>query len=419
MEVKPVDNDTRAGDLPKEWRIDSIGSLINEGFILSHLDGNHGELYPRSHEFKPYGIPYIGANEFEDGRVNFDRCKFLSAQRAKQFRKGVAKDGDVLFAHNATVGPVALLRTNEPFVILSTTATYFRCDPAKLNNSYLMAALQSTYFVRQYQAVMAQSTRFQVPITAQRKLLLTIPPISEQRAIGATLNDMDALLRAQDLLIAKKRDLKQAAGQQLLTGRARLPGFDAKWELKTLRELIQEIADGATPSTADPRNFGGRINWAVIDDIKDQITTTATTLTERGLQSCAARLWPPGTLILSTGATIGQVGIAQIPVATKQGICGIVVDQGAASARFLKYWFAHNKSVLLSKAQGSTIKEVRAPTLLKLELLVPTVLEQNAIAELLTAMDAELAALEARREKTRNLKQAMMQELLTGKTRLV
>ena len=142
MEVKPVDNDTRAGDLPKEWRIDSIGSLINEGFILSHLDGNHGELYPRSHEFKPYGIPYIGANEFEDGRVNFDRCKFLSAQRAKQFRKGVAKDGDVLFAHNATVGPVALLRTNEPFVILSTTATYFRCDPAKLNNSYLMADLQ-------------------------------------------------------------------------------------------------------------------------------------------------------------------------------------------------------------------------------------------------------------------------------------
>ncbi len=149
MEVKPSYKQTEVGVIPDEWEVETIGELVEGQTILGHLDGNHGELYPRSHEFKPYGVPYIGANDFDEGDVTFERCKFLSAERASKFRKGVAKDGDVLFAHNATVGPVALLRTSVPFVILSTTATYFRCNPAKLNNSYLKGALQSSHFVTQ------------------------------------------------------------------------------------------------------------------------------------------------------------------------------------------------------------------------------------------------------------------------------
>jgi restriction endonuclease S subunit len=239
MELKSSYKQTEVDLLPEEWRVEAIGKLIDDRVILGHLDGNHGELYPRSPEFKSHGVPYIGANDFEDGNVNLDRCKFLSQARAKQFRKGVAVDGDVLFAHNATVGPVALLRTSEPFVILSTTATYFRCDPAKLSNLYLKAALQSHHFMRQYHAVMAQSTRFQVPITAQRKLSLVIPPLVEQRAIAETLSDVDALLGALAQLIAKKQDLKRAAMQQLLTGQTRLPGFHEEWKVTTLFDLVE------------------------------------------------------------------------------------------------------------------------------------------------------------------------------------
>jgi type I restriction enzyme S subunit len=251
------------------------------------------------------------------------------------------------------------------------------------------------------------------------ELRLPVPPLPEQRAIATALSDVDALLAALDRLIAKQRDLKQAAMQQLLTGQTRLPGFTGKWETKRLGEIIEEIGDGATPSTNDASNFGGHINWVVIDDIKDEITFTKATLTERGLNACAATLWKPGTLIVSTGATIGEVGIAMIPVATKQGICGIIFDQNQAATRFLKYWFFKNKSVLLAKAQGSTIKEVRAPTLIQIEITLPPLPEQTAIANVLSDMDLELAALEQRRDKTRALKQGMMQELLTGRTRLV
>ena len=99
---------TEVGVIPEDWHVETIGQLIEEQAILGHLDGNHGELYPRSYEFKSYGVPYIGANDFAEGLVKFEHCKFLIHKRAMQFRKGVAKDGDVLFAHNATVGPVDL-----------------------------------------------------------------------------------------------------------------------------------------------------------------------------------------------------------------------------------------------------------------------------------------------------------------------
>ena len=114
--------------------------------------------------------------------------------RAKQFRKGIAKNGDVLFAHNATVGPVTVLKTNREFCILSTTATYFRCNINKLNNFYLKYALQSNDFIRQYKQVMKQSTRDQVPILTQRKFEIAIPALEEQKKIGTYFNNLDNLI---------------------------------------------------------------------------------------------------------------------------------------------------------------------------------------------------------------------------------
>ena len=237
MKVMPGHKRTEVGVIPEDWRLLTIQELLDKRYIISHLDGNHGELYPRSEEFKDYGVPYIGSNDFSNGLVDFTRCKFLSESRAKLFKKGVARNGDVLFAHNATVGPVALLKTSLDFVILSTTATYFRCDQRYFSNIFLLYALQAPFFTRQYHAVMAQSTRFQVPITTQRKFSLIFPPLPEQRAIAAVLSDVDALITALDRLIAKKRAIKQGVMQQLLTGRKCLPGFSGEWESASIEQL--------------------------------------------------------------------------------------------------------------------------------------------------------------------------------------
>jgi len=182
-----------------EWARMSIQEMIDKRFIIGHLDGNHGELYPKAEEFSQNkeGIPYISANDFMNGSVEFSKCKRLPIERARLFKKGVAKDGDILFAHNATVGPVAKLNTAEEFVILSTTATYFRCNNKHLSNDFLQSALSSPDFVAQYSRVMSQSTRNQVPITTQRKLELHLPNPPEQERIAACLSSLNALITAE------------------------------------------------------------------------------------------------------------------------------------------------------------------------------------------------------------------------------
>ncbi len=392
---------TDLGLIPEEWDVRRIDSLLDDRTILGHLDGNHGELYPRSSEFKEHGVPYIGANDFEEGFVTFTRCKYLSTERARQFRKGVAKNGDVLFAHNATVGPVALLRTEYEFVILSTTATYFRCNEDKLNAVYLKYALQSPLFVKQYKAVMAQSTRFQVPITAQRKFSLVIPPVPEQRAIAVALSDVDELISTLKELIAKKRDLKQAAMQQLLTGKRRLPGFIGEWEVKRLGEVCSIKTGTKDVNEGNPSGVYPFFTCSRESTFSDQYSFD-------------------GEAILVAGN--GEVGNLHRYKGKFEAYQRTYVLQDFAldiSYLWHQLDFFFKKSLGIGTI-GSSIPYIKRENIADFTFSAPAgEVERSAISTILSDMDVEIAALEKRCDKTRDLKQGMMQELLTGKTRLI
>jgi type I restriction enzyme S subunit len=136
------------------------------------------------------------------------------------------------------------------------------------------------------------------------------------------------------------------------------------WESRRVGELIINIGDGGTPRRDNPSYFGGDIPWVVIQDIKPLITVTKNSLTKEGLDACSAKLWPKNAVILSTGATIGEVGIAGVPLATKQGITGMVCKEYVIP-KFLYYLLQQKKQYLQTLAQGSTIREVRPPILEK------------------------------------------------------
>lgn len=238
--------ETKIGKLPSDWKVKKIQKLLDEKEILGHLDGNHGSLYPKNNEFVNIGIPYISANAFVNKKVDFSLCKKLTEERAKKFRKGVAKDGDVLFAHNATVGPVAYLETDLEFVILSTTATYFRLNKNKLIPKYWLQFLTSDLFRRQYENVMKQSTRSQVPITTQRKFYAVIPTIHEQRKIADILSAWDDAIEKTQQLIDQLELRKKGLMQELLTGKKRLPGFDGEWKEVRLGLMVEEFKKKST-----------------------------------------------------------------------------------------------------------------------------------------------------------------------------
>ena len=180
----PVEN-------PKGYRVDTLQALIDAGDITYNLDGNHGGDYPRSEEFVSEGVPYIGANCISNGEIDFSLAKYLTEERAGKLKKGIAQNEDVLFAHNATVGPTVVLHTTESKVILSTSLTAYRCNKASIMPEYLATYMKSDGFIMQYSSEMKQTTRNQVPITAQKKYLFLIPPMVEQKAFAEFVKQVD------------------------------------------------------------------------------------------------------------------------------------------------------------------------------------------------------------------------------------
>ena len=253
-----------------------------------------------------------------------------------------------------------------------------------------------------------------------RKIRLALPPFPEQRAIAEALSDGDQLLGSLEKLIAKKRAIKQAAMQQLLTGKTRLPGFVEEWETTTLGETA-DIKNGATPNTQIASYWNGPIAWCTPTDITSAtgkyLFATERSITTEGLTSCAASLLPVGALLLCSRATIGEVKIATSPVCTNQGFKSLVCKDDVSN-EFLYYLILTLKPQMIERAIGSTFLEIGKRDLASVAVSLPPPDEQHAIATVLSDVDTEIAALERRRDKTRAIKQGMMQALLTGRIRL-
>lgn len=247
------------------------------------------------------------------------------------------------------------------------------------------------------------------------------PPLTEQRAIAAALSEIDHLLQALETAIDKKRSVKRAAMQQLLTGKTRLPGFDGKWSTASLND-VANVLSGATPDTTNAAYWDGTIPWCTPTDITSTedkyLAATNRTITSAGLASCPASLLPVGALLLCTRATIGEVKIATFPVCTNQGFKSLIAKD-FVSNEFLYYLLAALKPRLIRLATGSTFGEIGAHDIGSIEVPLPPREEQCAIAGVLADMDSEVAVLRQRLHKTRAIKQGMLQQLLTGRVRLV
>jgi type I restriction enzyme S subunit len=254
------------------------------------------------------------------------------------------------------------------------------------------------------------------------ELLIAVPQPAEQRAIAKALNDVDALLCGLEWLIAKKRDLKQAAMQQLLTGRTRLPGFHGEWEVKRIGDFTGCTA-GGTPSTRVSSYWGGSIRWMSSGELNmKHVNEVEGRITEAGLSNSSAMLLPIKSVLIGLagqGKTRGTVAINFIELCTNQSIAAVLPNPTFIS-EYLYYNLDARYDELREMSTGAGGRGGLNLTIIKaIPIPFPSTSEQAAIAAVLSDMDAELAALEARRDKTRDLKQAMMQELLTGKTRLM
>jgi type I restriction enzyme, S subunit len=197
------------------WTVVTGQELLDRGFLKALQDGNHGSQYPRASELGDEGLPYISATDItEDGRIDLSACRRICPERATRLRIPPAQSGDVILTNNATVGRVTRLPEWPTQIVASTSTTYYRCNEDKLDPEYLRWFFESAVFQWQLSTIMRQSTRNQVPITTQKRLLFAVPSIQTQRELAKLrsrfLRLSDKVRDRRNQLAAVKQGLLEA-----------------------------------------------------------------------------------------------------------------------------------------------------------------------------------------------------------------
>lgn len=407
MELKPGYKQTDAGVIPEEWEVCPVrqkGEVITGKALAVNAPGLQR--------------PYLRTKNVFDGRIDIYDVLTMP-MTDEQFSHFLLRNGDVLLNEGQSielVGRCAMYQDEyaEPCAIQNALLR-FRARPGVSEKfaSYLFRHCQHTgVFAR-----IALQTTSVAHLGGSRfeKLRLAWPTEPEQRAIATALGDVDGMLGALDRLIAKKRDIKQAAMQQLLTGNTRLPGFEGEWEVKTFGQVAILRRDRIDPKRADIHDYC--IELEHIESGSGQILGN----TRTGAQSSLKSLFRPGDVLFGKL----RAYLRKYWRATRSGVCSteiwvLIPNDGVIYSKFL-YQIIQTDDFIdaASNSYGTHMPRSDWNVVSNHELKIPPLPEQNAIAEVLSDMDAELTALEQRREKTRAIKQAMMQELLTGRTRLV
>jgi type I restriction enzyme S subunit len=184
--LPPGTLDLRSAKPRAGWQVLTGQEMLDRGLLLALQDGNHGSQYPRADELGDEGLPYISASDIsDDGHIDLSMCRRLRPERAASLRIPPAISGDVILTNNATVGRVTRLPDWPSPIVASTSTTYYRCHEAELAPEYLRWFLESECFQWQLRSLMRQSTRNQVPITTQKKLLFAVPDIKRQNELAS------------------------------------------------------------------------------------------------------------------------------------------------------------------------------------------------------------------------------------------
>jgi len=307
---------------------------------------------------------------------------------------------------------------------LLSSVAFLRFHPNKHCAAYFLQQVLTSRGQRQIQDAMAGNAITRLTLEKINKLLFPAPTTkAEQEAIAEALSDADFLIESLEQLLAKKRQIKQGAMQELLTGKRRLPGFSEMWVAKRL-ENTARIRSGDTPSTLQPQYWDGDIPRCTPTDITalsgyKYLSKTSRTISQRGLEASSAELIPANSIVMTSRATIGECAINRIPVATNQGFKNFVPAE-TIDVEFLYYLLLTQRQGFTRLCGGSTFLEIGKGQLAAYEVRLPaSKAEQSAIAAILSSMDAEISELEEKLDKVRQVKQGMMQELLTGRIRLI
>ena len=397
--VPPGYKQTDLGIIPEHWHIRQLVDIcMPQGIVRGPFGGMLKKDTFVTSGFKVYEQQNAIYKSSEIGSYFVDRSKYAEMHRFS------VSPGDFIISCSGTIGRIFQIPPDAPQGVINQALLKLTTDDEVVYDQYFYILFEWDKFqIRIIDSTQGGAMKNLVGMDVFRTITVVLPPLSEQRAIAEALSDVDGLLNALEALIAKKRAIKQAVMQQLLTGKTRLPGFSGAWEAKRLGE-VAHIKTGSKNN--EDKNENGQypffVRSAVVERINSYCFDGEAILIpgEGGIGSifhyingrfdCHQRVY-----MINRFAT---------------DICGKLVYY------IMVFQFG---SHAMQNTVKATVDSLRLPTFKNFSFSIPTdIAEQHAIASVLSDMDSEIAALEQRRDKTRAIKQGMVQQLLTGRVRL-
>ena len=421
---------TEIGLIPDDWEVITIGEVYDFKNGLN-----------KAKEFFGYGVPIINYTDVYNNKgITKDIIKgkvYLNKDEIKRFN---TQKGDVFFTRTSEtpdeVGLTSVLLEDIENCVFS--GFILRARPKK--NLFDLCYCKYCFSTNSIRNFIIQNctytTRALTNGTVLSKIYLPLPPLQEQQRIAKALSDVDALISTTEKLIQKKKNIKQGTMQNLLIGKKRLPGFGPQtkspsykqtelgpipedWEVKSLNEYIDDFI---VPMRDKPTDLTGQIPWCRIEDFDGKYLSESKTnqgVSLETIKKMNLKIFPLNTLLVSCSANLGKCAIVSKELITNQTFIGLVPNK-TVNVEYLFYKMSFEESRLNEMATGTTISYLSREQFEKYEITTPsTEEEQTAIANVLSSMDKEIETLNTKLEKYRNLKTAMMQQLLTGKIRLV
>ena len=396
MEVREGYKKTEMGVIPGDWEVINLAEK-------STLKARIGWQGLTTKEYLSFGNYYlVTGTDLIDNQIDWRNCCYVDKSRYEQDKNIQIKDGDLLVTKDGTIGKIAYIENMKKPATLNSGVFVIRPVGGSYLPKYLFYVLSSTYFVNFLKQLTAGSTIIHLYQKDFVKFNFLLPPLPEQQAIAEALSDVDAVVSSLTKLINKKKNIKQGAMQELLTGKKRLDGFSGEWEVVEFKDIfIKHQTKNYQINSVDYMEVGSH---PVIDQGKKKIV--AYSERKDKLFSC------PTEGIIVFGDHTRELKFINFDFVIGADGTQVISTKNDNNVQY--YYYS-----LMEKEIPNTGYNRHYKYLLEMKFYRPKLEEQTAIASILSDMDAEIEALEQKLNKYKAIKQGMMHELLNGRIRLI
>lgn len=416
VEMKSGYKMTEVGVIPEDWEVKNV----SESCLIKARIGWQG--LKKSEYMSSGDYLLITGTDFDNGQVNWKSCAYVSKARYEQDSNIKIRPQDILISKDGTIGKVAYLGMIPKAGTLNSGIFVIRANDRKIDQVFLSKIFMSFYFEEFLNRLVAGSTINHLYQKDFVKFCFPLPNSEEQTAIATALSDVDSLISALTKKIEKKKAIKQGLMQQLLTGKKRLPGFNDKWKSMLLGD-IAEVKDG-THQTPKYVKSGGKPFYSVENVTADDFKNVKHISLEEHKALTSNYRIEKGDVLMTRIGSIGCCKYVDWDVdASFYVSLALLKINEKYDSKFISYLSnikSFKEEVMLNSLVFAIPQKINLGNISLIKVYIPTSkAEQTAISNILSDCDSEIAALEEKRDKYKEIKQGMMQQLLTGKIRLI